>query len=177
MAEKTLSPNDIILGAGELYLTEFTGTTVPEHATIETDANNVGHTSGGATFTYTPTVYDVENSYGKVVKRKITKTECVFKSGILTFDPEKIGLLTNAKITKDTNKTKITYEVTDADLNIYKQSNSYVPGKRDPFSMEETQPTGNATGGTSTNNEETVETNTNSDPNSTGTFFNDTGKK
>ena len=99
MAEKTLSPNDIILGAGELYLTEFTGTTVPEHATIETDVNNVGHTSGGATFTYTPTVYDVENSYGKVVKRKITKTECVFKSGILTFDPEKIGLLTNAKIT------------------------------------------------------------------------------
>lgn len=109
MAEKTLSPNDIILGAGELYLTEFTGTTVPEHATIETDANNVGHTSGGATFTYTPTVYDVENSYGKVVKRKITKTECVFKSGILTFDPEKIGLLTNAKITKDTNTTKITF--------------------------------------------------------------------
>ena len=43
-------------------------------------------------------------------------------------------------------------------LNIYKQSNSYVPGKRDPFSMEETQPTGNATGGTATNNEEIVET-------------------
>lgn len=104
MAEKTLSPNDIILGAGELYLSEFTGTTVPTHETIETAENNVGHTSGGAEFTYTPTVYDVENSYGKVVKRKITKTECSFKSGILTFDPDKIGLLTNATVAEDTIK-------------------------------------------------------------------------
>ena len=111
MAETTLSPNDIILGAGELYLTEFTGATIPDHATIETDANNVGHTSGGAEFTYKPTVYDVENSYGKVVKRKITKTECSFKSGILTFNSKKIGLLTNATITEDTIKklSKITF--------------------------------------------------------------------
>ena len=111
MAETTLSPNDIILGAGELYLTEFTGATIPDHVTIETDANNVGHTSGGAEFTYKPTVYDVENSYGKVVKRKITKTECSFKSGILTFSPKKIGLLTNATITEDAVKkvSKITF--------------------------------------------------------------------
>lgn len=109
--EKKLSPNNVILGAGELYLSEFTGAAVPEHATIETDANNVGHTSGGAQFSYTPTVYEVENSYGKVVKRKITKTECTFTSGILTFDPQKIGLLTNATITEDTEKSlsKITF--------------------------------------------------------------------
>jgi len=104
MAETTLTPNDIILGAGELYLTEFTGSVIPDNATIETALNNVGHTSGGAEFTYKPTVYDVENSYGKVVKRKITKTECSFKSGILTFDPDKIGLLTNATIAEDTVK-------------------------------------------------------------------------
>ncbi|MHC5248821.1 hypothetical protein [Enterococcus sp. LJL90] len=109
--EKQLSPNDVILGAGELYLTEFTGTAVPEHATIETDENNVGHTSGGAQFTYTPSIYDVENSYGKTVKRKITKTECTFKSGILTFSPTKIGLLTNATILEDATKgvSKITF--------------------------------------------------------------------
>lgn len=111
MAEKTLSPNDIILGAGELYLSEFTGTEIPEHGTIEVDENNVGHTSGGAEFSYKPTVYDVENSYGKVVKRKITKTECSFKSGILTFSPKKIGLLTNASIEDDEEKklSKITF--------------------------------------------------------------------
>lgn len=90
--------------------------------------------------------------------------------------PENIQEEVNEEVI-EANKTKITYEVTDADLNIYKQSNSYVPGKRDPFSMESTQTTGNSTGGTTNNNEEIVETNTNSDPNSTGTFFNETGKK
>ena len=90
--------------------------------------------------------------------------------------PENIQEEVNEEV-REANKTKITYEVTDADLNIYKQSNSYVPGKRDPFSMESTQTTGNSTGGTTNNNEEIVETNTNSDPNSTGTFFNETGKK
>ena len=100
----------------------------------------------------------------------------VVPSKIAYSTPENIPAEINEEVI-EANNTKITYEVTDADLNIYKQSNSYVPGKRDPFSMEETQPTGNATGGTSTNNEETVETKTNSDPNSTGTFFNDTGKK
>lgn len=109
--EKQLSPNDVILGAGELYLTEFTGTTIPENATVETSDNNVGHTSGGAQFSYTPTIFEVENSYGKVVKRKITKTECTFTSGILTFDPAKIALLTNAAITEDAEKSvsKITF--------------------------------------------------------------------
>lgn len=90
--------------------------------------------------------------------------------------PENIQEEVNEEVI-EANKTKITYEVTDADLNIYKQSNSYVPGKRDPFSMESTQTTGNSTGGTTNNNEEIVETNTNSDPNSTRTFFNETGKK
>ena len=88
--------------------------------------------------------------------------------------PENIQEEVNEEVI-EANKTKITYEVTDADLNIYKQSNSYVPGKRDPFSMESTQ--ANSTGGTTNNNGEIVETNTNSDPNSTGTFFNETGKK
>ena len=112
--------------------------------------------------------------------------------GVLFYDyipsnkvvPGKIAYSTPENIQEEVNeevieaiKTKITYEVTDADLNIYKQSNSYVPGKRDPFSMESTQTTGNSTGGTNNNNEEIVETNTNSDPNSTGTFFNETGKK
>ena len=90
--------------------------------------------------------------------------------------PENIQEEVNEEVI-EANKTKITYEVTDADLNIYKQSNSYVPGKRDPFSMESAQATGNSTGGTTNNNGEIVETNTNSDPNSTGTFFNETGKK
>lgn len=102
----------------------------------------------------------------------------VVPSKIAYSTPENIQEEVNQEVI-EANKTKITYEVTDADLNIYKQSNSYVPGKRDPFSMESTQVQDNTTGGT-TNTGNTAsggETNTNSDPNSTGTFFNETGKK
>lgn len=85
--------------------------------------------------------------------------------------PENIQEEINEEITQF-NTTNITYSVTDADLNIYKQSNSYVPGKRDPFSMESTQ-----NGENTIDNNEIIDTNTNSDPNSTNSFFNDTGKK
>lgn len=103
----------------------------------------------------------------------------VVPSKIAYSTPENIQEEVNQEVI-EANKTKITYEVTDADLNIYKQSNSYVPGKRDPFSMESTQAQDNTTGGTTTNTGNTTsegETNTNSDPNSTGTFFNETGRK
>ena len=46
--------------------------------------------------------------------------------------PENIQEEVNEEVI-EANKTKITYEVTDADLNIYKQSNSYVPGKEIHF--------------------------------------------
>lgn len=44
MEEKT---QEILLGAGELYMYEFNGTEIPVHAEIETDEHNVGHCSGG----------------------------------------------------------------------------------------------------------------------------------
>lgn len=123
--------------------------------------------------------------------------------GVLFYDyiptnkvvPSKIAYSTPENIQEEidetiieANKTKITYEITDADLNIYKQTNSYVAGKKDPFSMEETTVNENVNsnnqnvnqnnnGGETTENETEVITNTNSDPNSTGTFFNETGKK
>ncbi len=85
-------------------------------------------------------------------------------------------------------KTEISYEITDADLNIYKQTSSYKPGKKDPFSSPEEKSEnvgnngGNSTGNTNTNdnntqnNEPKNETPT-KDKNSTGTFFNDEGIK
>lgn len=88
----------------------------------------------------------------------------------------------NEQIT-EIEKTEISYEITDADLNIYKQSSSYKPGKKDPFSLTETSE--NISGNENTNsddnkNEEQKNDTTVSnkvDPNSTGTFFNDTGIK
>ena len=98
----------------------------------------------------------------------------IIPEAVAYITPESVKEELNNAETVDESQIIRTYTLDSTDLNNYKRVDSYVPGKRDPFSMEETQPTGNATGGTSTNNEETVETNTNSDPNSTGTFFNDT---
>ena len=75
----------------------------------------------------------------------------------------------------------IVYSIDSSDLNIYKKSNSYVAGKQNPFAEiaeELTEETGN---GQTVNkkNEATSNniTNTSKNPDSTGTFLNNTGKK
>ena len=35
--------DEIILGAGEVYMYEFTGSNIPDHKEIETELHNVGH--------------------------------------------------------------------------------------------------------------------------------------
>ena len=100
--------------------------------------------------------------------------------------PNEVKEEINETIT-ELEKTEISYEITDADLNIYKQSSSYKPGKKDPFSLsvENTSSTngnknnnGNTSNGDNGNNQNKYTSNSGkSDPNSTGTFFNDTGIK
>lgn len=79
-------------------------------------------------------------------------------------------------------KTEISYEITDADLNIYKSSSSYKPGKKDPFSLADTSESTNNNSDNNSNDKENQEqkndtTSNKVDSNSTGTFFNDTGIK
>lgn len=73
--------------------------------------------------------------------------------GILFYDyiptnkniPEKEAYVTPEDVKKEigeniseTEKVEITYEVTDSDLDLYKQSGSYEEGKANPFALEET---------------------------------------
>ena len=82
------------------------------------------------------------------------------------------------------NATNIVYTIEGADLNVYKQSNSYVSGKANPFASS-TVGNANTTGNTqnNTNNNGSTQTNeqiidnTVKNPDSTGTFFNQTGTK
>lgn len=100
--------NEIVLGAGEVYMIEFTGTAVPDDATIEVEEHNVGWCSGGFTIDYKPTKYDVENQYGKTVKSFITKEEITTKTGILTWDLNKLALLSTAVFVNDNTNHKKT---------------------------------------------------------------------
>ena len=67
-------------------------------------------------------------------------------------------------------KEEITYQIDGTDLKLYKATHGYTTGKTNPFSA-----------GTSVDNventEKNTETNTNVDKNSTGTFYNNTGMK
>ncbi len=96
----------------------------------------------------------------------------------------------------ETEKVEVTYEVTDSDLNVYKQTGSYTEGKVNPFALEETNTNTNTesnsdnnnnsnnnnnNNGSNSNNNGTNENTNNGetpvDENSTGTFFNDEGIK
>ena len=104
MSEK----DEIIFGAGELYLNEFTGNTIPEDEEIETPDFNVGHCSGGFSVDYKPEKDNVENQYGKIVRSYVIKEEIVAQTGILSWDLNKLALLSTAKISVDKeNKKKI----------------------------------------------------------------------
>lgn len=96
--------DEVIMGAGEVYMYEFTGDAVPEDSIIETLEHNVGHCSGGFSIDYKPEKYDVVNSFGKTVKSFITKEEITAKTGILSWDLERIALLSAARYVVDTTK-------------------------------------------------------------------------
>ena len=97
--------------------------------------------------------------------------------------PEDVQEVVEETITT-TDKVEVSYEITGSDLTLYKQTHSYTPGKPDPFSASTSTNQANPNGGTETNTNTNTNTNTssgnattNSDPNSTGTFFNNTGHK
>lgn len=98
----------ILVGAGELYMYEFTGETIPDDATIETEEHNVGHCNSGFSIDYKPKKYDVKNQYGRIVKSFITDEELTCKTGIISWDLNKLALLSTAKITEDSGKKKRT---------------------------------------------------------------------
>ncbi len=100
--------DEILLGAGELYMYEFSGDIIPEHNDIEKDEYNVGHCSGGASIDYKPNKYDVKNQYGRTVKSFITSEEINFKTGILTWDLEKLRYLSTAEFREDKAEGKRT---------------------------------------------------------------------
>lgn len=92
---------EIIIGAADVYMYEFSGNEIPESSTIETDEHLVGHTSGGASVEYKPTKYDVENSYGKIVLSTVTKEEITAKTGLLSWRLDRLAMLSTAKFAVD----------------------------------------------------------------------------
>lgn len=95
---------EILLGAGEVYMYRYDGDKIPTDAEIETEEHNVGHCSSGFTIDYKPTKYDVLNQYERVVKSFITKEELTAKTGVLTWKLRNLALLSTGEYTEDADK-------------------------------------------------------------------------
>lgn len=71
-------------------------------------------------------------------------------------------------------KQSIVFEITDSDLNLYKQDNRYDSGKANPFAVSSSAASGNIANNTIVENNGS---NSNSNDDSTDHFFNTTGVK
>ncbi len=90
----------IVLGSGNLYCMEFTGT-LPEKTALETEENQLGAIQGGASLEYKPKFYEAKDDMGKVTKVIITEEEASLKSGIMTWNGKTLGkLCSTARVTE-----------------------------------------------------------------------------
>ena len=105
-----MATKDMLLGSGDLYIINYTGGDIPADATIETEANMIGGIKGGATVSYTPTIYSVSDDMRRMKKSLITAEEATFKTGYLSFDLgeiAKIALGSNLQQTYDGTKSTL----------------------------------------------------------------------
>jgi len=98
----------IVLGSGKLYITAFTGGTIPESATIEVDDNLLGLIQGGATLSYKPKFYEVTDDLGLVQRTILTEEEVTLKSGVLTWCGKTLAkLCSTARVTEAAGKRTV----------------------------------------------------------------------
>ena len=91
---------EMILGSGKLYITEFTDT-IPADETFEVAGNILGYITGGASIEYKPTFYTAKDDLGLVSTSIITDEEVTLKSGICTFNGNTLKKLSaTARVTE-----------------------------------------------------------------------------
>ena len=108
-----MATKDMLLGSGDLYIVEYTGGAIPENATIEVAGNMIGGIKGGATVSYTPTIYSVSDDMRRMKKSLITAEEATFKTGYLSFDLGEI-----AKIALGSSLQQETYASNKSTLSV-----------------------------------------------------------
>lgn len=92
MPEEKKKKESIVLGSGKVYATEFMGE-VPDKEVLCQEENRVGYISGGATLDYKPTYQTVKDDLGYIMKTILTDEEASLKTGIMTFNADKLKML------------------------------------------------------------------------------------
>lgn len=101
----------MILGAGDLYLVEFTGT-IPENSAIEVENNKIGGIKAGATLEYSTETTSIKAAFNYLMKEITTNEEAVFKTGVMAINGDNIKkLCATARVTEDTSKKTRTVKI------------------------------------------------------------------
>lgn len=105
----------IAMGSLELYLTEWTGTSIediPADEEIETEENKIGRTKDGGTVTYKPTFYTAKSDDGKAMRTQLVEEEVTVSVGLITLNGDRLSkIVSTSRVTdeaeKGTRTTKI----------------------------------------------------------------------
>ena len=82
----------VVLGAGKWYIAPYTSGAL-DMETVEEEDNLLGYTQGGATVTFTPETYTIEDDIGMVRKTFQTKASAEMKTGLLTFTTDSLAAM------------------------------------------------------------------------------------
>lgn len=100
MAKRT--KENITLGSGKVYITEYTADMELDHTAICVDNNLLGYIKGGAELTYTEETYEEKDDLGYVSKIITTSEEAIMKLGLLTWNGETLKYLADrCTVTED----------------------------------------------------------------------------
>lgn len=100
-----MAKEQVVLGSGELYIMEYTGT-IPEDVAIEMIENKIGHIKGGASLEYTAEKQEVVDDLGVVIKSFITKENVLFKSGLLSWNGKTLEKLCETATVDETSNLR-----------------------------------------------------------------------
>lgn len=97
----------VIMGAGKWYLKPYTDGEELDLSAVAVPENLLGYTQGGATVSYTPTTYTIEDDIGMVKRTFMTAASALMKTGLLTFNTERLAaLLSVGQLTQNTKGNK-----------------------------------------------------------------------
>ena len=81
-----------VMGAGKWYIAPYTSGAL-DMETVGEEDNLLGYTQGGATITFTPETYTIEDDIGMVRKTFQTKASAEMKTGLLTFTTDSLAAM------------------------------------------------------------------------------------
>ena len=91
---------EVTVGAGKVYVQKYVSS-IPLDEALEVEANLIGHTSGGITFSYSADKNEITDDLGEVVDSAITKEVVKVKFGMMSHDASDLEkLCSTATVTK-----------------------------------------------------------------------------